>query len=54
MKTFSLTYKDQNGDEHTMAIEATSGTHALSIALDEVAELKAYPGRITRVFEETK
>ena len=54
MKTFSLTYKDQNGDEHTLAFEATSGTHALAVAMSEVDELKAHPGRIIRVFEESK
>ena len=54
MKTYSLTYKDQNGDEHTLAVEATSGTAALAIVLDEVPHLKAHPNRITRVFEESK
>ena len=54
MKTYSVTYKDQKGNEHTLAFEATSGTHALAIAMSEVDELKAHPGRVTRVFEELK
>jgi len=54
MSYFSLIYQDSNGEDHTVTIEATSGTHAISIALEQYEELRLHPNRITRVHKEAK
>lgn len=54
MSYFSLTYTDAQGDNHTVTLEATSGTHAISVALEKYEELRLHPNRITRVYKEEK
>ena len=54
MKPYSVTYKDRDGNEHTVAVEGTSGTHALAVAMEEVDYLKVNPSSITRVFKEER
>ena len=52
MKCYSLMYNDHNGDSHTVVVEAESGTHALTVAMDQYQELKLHPNRITKIYRE--
>ena len=54
MTYYSLTYKDSNGDDHSVTLEADSGTHAITVAMEQYNELRLHPNRITRVHEEAK
>ena len=55
MNRFTVTYKDGDGASREVSVLANSGTHAITVAMDQYQELKLYPGRITRIHkEETK
>ena len=49
---YTVSYKDSQGDNHDVTVAAHSGTHALTVAMDQYEELKLYPNRITRVHKE--
>lgn len=50
---FSVSYKTADGEEKHLSIEATSGTHAISVAREQYEELYLHPNRIYRVVEES-
>ena len=52
MKDYQVSYKTAQGETKTISFEASSGTHALTMAMERYNELRAHPNRITRVFEE--
>ena len=52
MKDYQISYKTAQGETKTISFEASSGTQALTMAMERYSELRAHPNRITRVFEE--
>ena len=52
MNRYTVTYNDGEGKPHDVGVVATSGTHALTVAMDHYAELKRHPNRINRVTKE--
>ena len=54
MPIYSVTWKDENGAEHSQCFAATSASAAMALALERVDELARHPNRITRVLLETK
>lgn len=52
MACYSLTYIDANGKDHTVLLEAKSGTHAIIVAMERYEELRLHPDRITKVTRE--
>lgn len=54
MNRYTVAYKDGDGNDHEVKVTAISGTHAITVAMDQYEELKAYPGRITRIYQENK
>ena len=54
MNLYTVIYKDGDGNDHEVTVVASSGTHAITVAMDQYEELKAHPGRITRIHKEGK
>ena len=55
MNRFTVAYKDGDGTSHEVSVLANSGTHAITVAMNQYQELKLHPGRIVRIYqEETK
>ena len=52
MNQFTIVYKDSGGNDHSVSLEARSGTHAMLLAMEQSQELKLHPNRITRVHKE--
>ena len=52
MNRYTITYKDEAGVDHEVSVAANSGTHAITVAMDQYQELKLHPGRITRIYQE--
>ena len=52
MSSYQVSYKTPTGETKTVSLEARSGTHALTLAMERYHELRSHPNRITRVFEE--
>ena len=54
MNSYTVTYKDAEGTSHEVSVLANSGTHAITVAMDQYQELKRYPGRIARIYQEER
>ena len=49
---YSLTYLDAQGNAHQVVLEASSGTAAIALAMEQSEEIRLHPNRITRVRKE--
>jgi hypothetical protein len=50
--SYTVTYKDDDAQEHFVPVVARSGTHAILVAMEEVPFLKFRPNSITRITKE--
>lgn len=49
---YTVIYKDDDSNEHSVSVTARSGTHAILVAMEEVSYLKFHPNSIIRVQKE--
>jgi len=49
---YSVVYKDDDAQEHSISVIARSGTHAILVAMEEVSFIKFNPDSIIRVSKE--
>ena len=54
MTLYRVTFKNHEGEDRTVQVDAESGTRAMLLAMELYEELRLHPNRITKVQEETE